>query len=407
MATMSPTTRTTLLAGCAILALTFAGCSTDKGVSAGTATTAKSATTSKAPTTAAATKGAVYPGTQWDKVDPAAAGLDAKVLDEMATTAQTAGSNCLLVTRKGKLVDEHYWNGTGPETAPQEVYSASKSFTSALVGMAHDDGKLDVTDKASKFIPQWVGTPSADVTVENLLSNDSGRHYDVVTDYGGMAAKADDKSAFAVGLGQDAPPGTVWKYNNSAIQTLEPVFRAATGKDLSEFAQQRLFAPLGMAHSSLIRDKAGNPLTFMGVQSTCRDMARFGYLMLRQGNWDGKQLLSKEWVADSTGRSSQKLNAAYGWLWWLNRTGPQQGDDQAMGDTSANPTTTAQKIDRMIPGAPEDMFFALGLGGQVIAVDPGSETVVVRLGPATYPDGTPKYKARDAAVLAGKGVTGG
>ena len=80
-----------------------------------------------------------------------------------------------------------------------------------------------------------------------------------------LAAKAEDKTAFAVGLGQDAPPGTVWRYNNSAIQTLSAVLRAATGRSASDLAAERLLAPIGMAHSRMTQDRAGNTLTFMGL----------------------------------------------------------------------------------------------------------------------------------------------
>ena len=336
-----------------------------------------------------------YPGARWDDVPAAEAGIDQQVLDELAARAEASGSNCLLVSRGGRLVQEWYWAGTDADSV-QEVWSASKSFTSTFIGIAVDDGDLEVSDTAAQYIPEWRGTPSQDVTVEHLLSNDSGRHYDLRTDYGEMAAVAADKTAFAVGLGQDAPPGEVWVYNNSAIQTLEAVFQGATGEDMSEFAEERVFGPTRMVDTSLEKDLAGNPLAFMGIQSTCQDMARFGYLMLRDGSWDGEQIVSSEWVQRATD-SSQDLNAGYGWLWWVNDPGPQQGDEVAVGAGTAR---RAGDPGNLVPGAPEEMFFAQGLGGQVIAVDPGSDTVVVRLGPPTYPEGTPRFRSADAALVA-------
>lgn len=336
-----------------------------------------------------------YPRDEWTTATAAEAGIDQAVLDELAARAQASGSNCLLVSRDGRLVQEWYWAGTDADSS-QEVWSASKSFTSTFIGMAVDDGDLALDDRAAEHIPEWQGTASEDVTVEDLLSNDSGRHYDLRTDYVEMAAQAADKTAFAVGLGQDAPPGEVWVYNNSAIQTLEAVFESATGEDMSEFAGQRLFEPLGMERTSLERDQAGNPLAFMGIQSTCRDMARFGYLMLRDGAWDGEQIVSADWVQQATD-SSQELNAGYGWLWWVNDFGPQEGDEMAVGAGTARRSGAPGNL---VPGAPEDMFFAQGLGGQVVAVDPGTETVVVRLGPPTYPAGTPKFRSADAALVA-------
>lgn len=285
--------------------------------------------------------------------------------------------------RDGKIVEEDYYNGATAEQ-PQEVWSATKSYSSTLVGIAQDEGLLSVDDLATEYIPEWAGTPSADVTVRNLVANDSGRHWDYQTDYLKMAGGAQDKTQFAIDLGQDAPPGTTWEYNNSAIQTLDRVLTKATGTSPAAYAEEKLLAPLGMTDSAMTKDPTGNTLTFMGLQSTCRDMARFGVLLLNRGNWDGEQIVSEAWIDDATGQASQDINGAYGYLWWLNRDGVQKGGDQATtGEAAAEP-----KVGRMVPGAPEDVFWALGLGGQVIAVHPTSGTVAVRLAPTKAPEGS-------------------
>jgi len=382
------------------LAIAVAACSAAPTSSSAPDTTTRAATTP--PSGAAGTEAPTisYPGVEWATEDPVTAGFDKDKLDAIAARAEAGASNCFLVSRHGKIVDERYWKKATPDTA-QEVFSATKSYTSTLVGIAQDEGKLKVTDKASAYIPEWAGTPSTDVTVENLLKNDSGRHWDAKTDYTDMTIRAKDKTAFAIGLGQDAPPGTVWAYNNSAIQTLSAVLKSATGVDASTYAQDKLLAPIGMAHSTLKRDASGGSLTFMGLSSTCRDMARFGYLMLRKGNWDGKQIVPAAWVEAATGRSSQKLNAAYGCLWWLNRKGPiasplQPTTGEAGGD---------QKDGQLVPGAPEDMYFALGFGNQIISVDPGSDTVVVRLGPGRAPAGSGPFTQKDTAAVVTDALT--
>ncbi len=268
-----------------------------------------------------------------------------------------------------------------------------------MAGIASDDDMLDVHDKASKWIPRWVGTPSEDVTVEQLLNNTSGRYQDFSTDYGEMAAQAVDKTAYSINLDQQYEPGTTWVYNNAAIQTLEAVISGATGSDVAELAQKRLFQPLGMDDSSWGRDHAGNPMTFMGVQSTCRDMARFGLMALNKGDWNGEQVVSTDWMEESTGHSSQDLNAAYGWLWWLNRKGTVLGAEGASGGAASSGQTSPDES-QMVSGAPEDMFFALGMGGQIVAIDPGTRTVVTRMGPSTYPPEVEKFTADDAARVA-------
>jgi CubicO group peptidase (beta-lactamase class C family) len=317
-----------------------------------------------------------FPGTQWDKADPAGEGFDPAGLARLDHTAQASGSNCLVVTRDGAVVDEQYWNGSSAQT-PREAFSVTKSVTSTLVGIAQDAGKLAVDDPADDYIPQWKGTDSAPVTVKNLVSMDSGRHWDFNTDYGRMAIRERDKTAFAIGLGQDAPPGKVWAYNNSAVQTLSALLQKATGQDPADYAKTELFDPIGMSESSMNKDGAGNTLTFMGLHTTCLDLARFGYLMLNHGTWGGDQVVSSDWVEQATGRSSTKLNAAYGYLWWLNREGPI--GSPALATTGVNDAAT--RHGQLVPDAPADTFWALGFNNQVVAVIPSQHIVAVRMGP--------------------------
>jgi CubicO group peptidase (beta-lactamase class C family) len=289
------------------------------------------------------------------------------------------------VVRDGKLVGEWYFGGTGPNTT-QNVFSVTKSFTSTLVGIASDDGDLRVGDKASTWIPAWKGTPSDAVTIRDLLSMDSGRQWSFLTDYVQLLAAA-DRTAFAIGLAQSQPPGKRWTYNNAAVQTLEQVLERATGEEVAAFAAKRLFEPLGMTHTTMTTDRAGNAQTFEGIMSTCRDLARFGVLMLDKGRWGAKQIVSSGWVEQATGRSSTALNAAYGYLWWLNRKGTLPF------------SSATTKPRQLVPGAPAAMVWALGLGNQLIQIDPGSRTVVVRLGTAEASPRPPTFGPAAASTV--------
>lgn len=337
----------------------------------------------------AAPAGAVYPGGEWARAGAAEMGFDQAALDEIATSAEEANSACLVVTRRGEIVGEWYWDGEA--TSTHEVFSVTKSITSTLVGLAQADGDLDISDRASEYIPEWEGTESEEVTVENLISNDSGREWSLALDYGQLPRQP-DRTAFAVGLGQDSPPGTTWAYNNAAIQTLEEVLRTATGGDVADYAAENLFAPIGMGHSEMTRDGAGHTATFFGLQTTCEDLARFGYLFLRHGNWDGEQVLPEEWVDAAIGQPSQDINDAYGYLWWLNREGTLVSPTQAVTADGAGEVVEG----KLVPDAPDDMYWALGLQNQIVSVDPGSETVVVRIG-GNPPEGRPQFDRAQAA----------
>src|SRR5262245_28023144 len=227
-------------------------------------------------TTAAPADEIVYPGAEWARADATEMGFDQAKLDAIAAQAEQAASNCLLVSREGRIVGEWYWRDTNAASS-QEVFSATKSYASTLVGIAQEQGLLDVDDPASDYIDAWAGTESQDVIIANLLSNDSGRQWDAAIDYTQLPFTP-DTDALATGHTQPSPPGTTWAYNNAAIQTLDVVLRSATGVDTAAYAEDKLLGPLGMEHSDMTMDRAGNTRVFMGLQSTCEDMARFGYL---------------------------------------------------------------------------------------------------------------------------------
>lgn len=311
----------------------------------------------------------------WPTASPGDLGLRPRRLAALAREAQRADSTCYAVVRRGRLARD--WNWGAARTAPREVFSITKSVTSALVGIAVRDGSLRLDDRVSRYVPQWRGTPSSGVTVRHLLSNDSGRAWSLQSDYGDLV-QARNRTAYAVGLTQQHEPGSAWAYNNAAIQVLEAVLRRATGTPVDRFAARRLFAPLGMTHTRMVRDASGRSTSvFFGLQTTCLDLARFGTLYLGRGAADGRRILTRDWVRRSVGSSSTVHNAAYGFLWWLNRPGPLRG---ATDPVDADGQPLAPVTGQLAPGAPASAYAALGLGGQVLLVDPRSRTVVVRLG---------------------------
>ncbi len=365
-----------------LLAATLAAC-TD-GTGSDTADAATSSSTTVAPTTTTtAPDPRAWPGDEWDRATPAEAGIDTAQLDALAAQAEAAGSRCLAVFRDGRLVGDWYWKGSTPDTE-SEAWSVTKSITSTLVGIAQDEGDLDIDQPASDFLTEWQGTPSDAVTIRNLLSNDSGRYHDNGTDYGQMAVMAEDKTGFSIALEQQHEPGTVWAYNNSAIQTLEAVLERSTGTPVDQYAEEKLFAPIGMA-SDMTFDRAGNTLVFMGMQSTCLDLGRFGLLYLRDGEWDGEQVLSADYVAEAV-RPSQDLVPSYGFLWWIlggadSETAPGQGDIESDGAAG---------------------YAAIGLGDQVTAIFPATGVVITRMGDARGGFGVAQIAAWAATVGAGE-----
>ncbi len=325
-----------------------------------------------APSTTAANRVPV----SWPTADATEAGFDAKALARIDRHLEKSGSSCFVVVHDGAVVHEQYWNG-GEPTLARAAFSVTKSFTSVLVGIAADQGLLDLDDRVSQYVPQWKGTASADVTIRDLLSNTSGRQWDFESDYNKMAFAEPDKTAFAIGLSQQHPRGTTWTYNNSAIQVLSAVLRAATGEEPAEIAQREILDPLRMTDTTWSNDQAGHTMTFAGVSSTCLDLARFGQMALGEGQWDGTRVVSRSYLDEATQQSSSDLNAAYGLLWWVNQPGIVLGALQAT-DPERRPST--DDTGRLAPRVPDDAFWALGLGSQVVAVVPSERLVAVRMG---------------------------
>lgn len=209
-------------------------------------------------------------------------GFDDAALRAIARGARDAGSSCFLVTRGDAVVGEWYWRDGAPDVA-REVYSVTKAVTSTLVGRAQAEGLLDVEDSAADYVAAWRDGPAAEVRLRNLLAGDSGRAWAVGPDYALIGAR--NRTRYAVARPQQHPPGEVWTYNNSAIQALDRVLRVATGRPTATYAEESLFEPLGMADTRLTGDSSGRSTSLsFGLNSTCRDLARFGLLIAQDGS---------------------------------------------------------------------------------------------------------------------------
>jgi CubicO group peptidase (beta-lactamase class C family) len=221
----------------------------------------------------------------------------------------------------------------------------------------------------AKYINELVGTDSESVTIRNILSNDSGRFWNLVGDLLVAADPPENLTEYAIARGQQYEPGTAWQYNQMAIQCLDRVLSVATGQSTASFAQEYLFDPLGMTHTTVELDELGQMIMSWGIQSTGRDMACLGSLYLSGGEWDNEQLLSQEYIKEATSPSND-INPAYGYLWWLN----------AVGKWYEPVTLIYHEGDQAYPDAPLDVYVASGFMGQIIMVSPSDKMVIVRQG---------------------------
>lgn len=308
----------------------------------------------------AASQPAYWPrGEEWEKQTPEKAGIDAAILEDALRFAGEHNSTGVLVVRHGRIAAERYWQNWNRDSVGP-IYSASKSVAATLVGMAIEDGKLrGVNQPMADFFPALKSTLRHHLTMTSGLKTTSGA----------AAGKRDEFEATAA-LPLEHPPGTAWSYNTPAYRLLLRVLELATGENLNDYTRRKLTEPLAMNHTRWDGPPVGDHNNWMWMESSVRDMAKFGLLALRRGQWDGRQLVNEKYMREAASKS-QDLNEAYGYLWWLNG-----------GKSYMRPGRAGVHNGMLMPDCPPDTFAALGAADKKIYVVPSLDLVVTRHGGA-------------------------
>jgi CubicO group peptidase (beta-lactamase class C family) len=282
----------------------------------------------------------------------------------------------VIIVKNGAIIYEKYARGYGP-TNRHLSWSVAKSFSSMLTGVAVNKGVLKISDSISKYVT--VRDDQKNITVESVLQFGSGQHWQegyehdpyqsssVISMLFGVGHK--DMAGFVLAEKQEHEPGSFWQYSTGDATVLATVANNAAQPTLGkEWMWTELFDKVGMNRVIMEGDAKLNPGGGMYVFATPRDYARFGYLYLNDGCWDGQRLLPDGWVASSTKISDAFVKSASadetepnGWMWWLNQAPPKVGM-------------------RPWPDVPGDAFAADGHWGQFVFVVPSKDVVVVRTG---------------------------
>ncbi len=251
----------------------------------------------------------------WQTAAPASLGLNVSALESHRKLCERSGADACTVIYKGKIVQEFY---SERYRLPMMAMSSTKSITGILVGMLIDDGKIKSLDEpVCTYISEWCQGNKGKVTLRHLLTMTSGlpRIYEGGV---GSAKSAGDKNAFVIKQSLAADPGTTWAYSNEGVQLLSPILDKAAGEPIQDYARKRLFEPLGMKETRLHLDSQKHAWTYADMETSARDFARIGLLMLNNGLWRNQRIVSRDWVEQSA-RKSQKFEN-YGLLWWLYDT---------------------------------------------------------------------------------------
>lgn len=289
----------------------------------------------------------------------------------------------LLILKDGKVAYEYYGKGNTAQTL-WTSRSVAKSVVSVLIGVAIKEGKIrSVDDRITTYVPELKGTEWADVTLHQLMQHTSGVVWDE-----NYASPDSDFSHMTQCEAKPAPydcvlslvksvkrkpgvkPGEVWSYNTGGAWLVGRVLENATGMTLAKYLESRVWSRYGMQQDgvwhALVKDKVD--MGGHGFNASLRDWGRFGQFVLSNGQLPtGEKLLPDDWIARSTHWTQAKgsvtasaPNGQYGYQWWYSAPAP---------DANAAPKKTATS---------DQTFWALGIFGQTIAINPAEKLVMVQ-----------------------------
>ncbi len=338
---------------------------------------------------------APWPAETWPVSTPEAEGIDAAALDSLVADLESGEYglvDAFLLIRNGRVVADHRfsqdydsvfalyggepgmynyddpaWHPYRDGTELHSLQSVTKSVTSAALGIAVDEGLIEsVQVPAYSFFSDYEPYPSDSrkeaTTLEDFLTMRSGIAWQTEGGYADaehstvLLEASDEWIRFVLEQPTDTLPGAVYEYNDGVSVLIGKILREATGQRADEWARDRLFEPIGIDDFYWKITPDGEADTEGGLYLTTHDLARIGYLFLREGDWEGRQVISREWVKASTAPLVSDVNPdngepdpGYGYQWWV----PQRGD-----------------------GGPE-VYMGNGYGGQFLQVVPEHDLVVV------------------------------
>ena len=282
------------------------------------------------------------------------------------TYLDSSGTQGLLVLQNDSLVFEQYYNGQ-METTRHISWSVSKSFISALFGIAMEEGHIkSIEQKVEEYLPELIGSGYEGVRIKDVLQMSTGVGFN--EDYSDFNsdinrwfrsfAFGDSQDEFATTLVREKEPGTYNHYVSINTHVLGMILVKATGKNLTDYLQEKIWQKIGMEHNAYwVADKEGMEMALGGLNATLRDYAKMGQLFLHNGNWKGEQIVPAEWVKASitpdaphllpNSPNSSDQGLGYGFQWW-------------------------------IPASTQGEFMAIGVFHQMIYINPTTKTVIIK-----------------------------
>lgn len=272
-------------------------------------------------------------------------------------------SRSVIVVYKDKIIAEKYSDGFN-EQSKILGWSMTKSLTATYFGILQKQGKIDITKPAP--VKEWANDERKKITINDLLHMNSGleweENYTKICDVTKMLFIDEDMTRPQAEKPAKFKPDTHWYYSSGTTNLLSGILRRQfkTHQEYLDFWYSSLIDKIGMNSALVETDMAGNFVGSSYGWATTRDWAKFGLLYLHKGNWNGEQIFDESW-AKYVSTPTNTSNGRYGGQFWLNAGGH-------------------------FPDVPKDMYYCNGYQGQMIAIFPSHDLVIVRMGLAEEPD---------------------
>ena len=298
----------------------------------------------------------------WETVSPEELNFQSSEEQNLYNFLEENDSDAFMILKDGKIVVEWYFRDF-TQTDNHTWNSAGKTLTAMTVGIAQFEGFLDIEESSKTYLGEgWSSmTPGKEdaITVKNHLTMTTGLDYN----RSGSFSNDDFFCTDSPCLTFRNEPDSFWFYHNAPYTILDEVITRSTEMDFTAYFYEKIRDRIGMQGAWV--NVGYNNLYF----SNTRSMARFGLLVLNHGTWEDTPILSDEVYFEAMTNSSQNLNPAYGYLWWLNGKSSYRvpGSEESFEGT-------------IIPNAPDDMIAALGANDQKLYVIPSKNMVILRFG---------------------------
>jgi CubicO group peptidase (beta-lactamase class C family) len=297
-------------------------------------------------------------GSSFDRTTPEAVGISSTAVLAFLQAVEDHehpldSLHGVMLLRHGKVAAEGWWAPYGPHLQ-HTLFSLSKSFASTAIGLAVAEGLLTADDPVLRFFPDDAPAHPSDrlraMTVRHLLSMNTGHtedttglvfrpriHRNRFDPVASLGTDPDDGETWPkrfLSLPVERRPGSWFVYNTGATYMLSAIITRLTGETLVDYLRPRLFEPLGIENPWWETDPRGRSLGGTGLHITTDEIARFGQLYLARGVWNGRRLLSEEWIDEATFAHSDNSNTqtnpdwtvGYGYQFWRGRHGTYRGD---------------------------------------------------------------------------------